>query len=156
MTDYLIRAATLDDVDALVHHRIAMFTDMGTPMDAGGLARSFRDWLLRALPAGHYLAWVIVERSGIVVGGGGILVLPWLPGPRDFGDRLPLVFNVYVEPSCRRLGLATRLMDTIHAWCREHEIQSIALAASEFGRPLYEAMGYRTSPNPFMFLSLEP
>ena len=32
--DYRIRPATLADVDVLVHHRVAMFTDMGRPIDA--------------------------------------------------------------------------------------------------------------------------
>jgi hypothetical protein len=42
MTDYRIREATLDDVDVLVHHRIAMFTDMGSPMDAQAVSLALR------------------------------------------------------------------------------------------------------------------
>jgi hypothetical protein len=45
-------------------------------------------------------------------------------------------------------------MDTIHAWCREAGVTSMALNTSRDGRPLYESMGYVASPNPMMFLSI--
>jgi hypothetical protein len=31
---YAVRPATLDDLEALVHHRVSMFTDMGVAFDA--------------------------------------------------------------------------------------------------------------------------
>ena len=37
--DYRVRPATLADADTLVRHRIAMFTDMGLPLDAPELDR---------------------------------------------------------------------------------------------------------------------
>ena len=36
MTDYRLRRATIADVEALVAHRVGMFTDMGVAIDAGG------------------------------------------------------------------------------------------------------------------------
>ena len=53
---YRIRAATLDDLDALVHHRIAMFTDMGIEVDAPALSRAFAAWLRAVMPLGEYRA----------------------------------------------------------------------------------------------------
>jgi len=55
--DYRVRAATLADVDTLVRHRIAMFTDMQVPLDARELDRAFRVWLAQMMPAGTYRAW---------------------------------------------------------------------------------------------------
>ena len=46
-------------------------------------------------------------------------------------------------------------MDTIHDFCRTAGISSLALNASEFGRPLYESMGYAVTSSPMMFLALE-
>ena len=54
----------------------------------------------------------------------------------------------------RRRGLARLIMDTIHAWCRDAGITSVALNASEDGRPLYESMGYQVAPSPMMFLTV--
>jgi hypothetical protein len=58
VNDYVVRAATLDDIDILVHHRVAMFTDIGTPFDASMVERTFREWVLGKLASGEYLAWV--------------------------------------------------------------------------------------------------
>jgi GNAT superfamily N-acetyltransferase len=80
-------------------------------------------------------------------------VLPWPPGPRNPGDRLAFVYNVYTEPAHRGRGAARQIMQTIQAWCVGRGIGSIALNASRFGRPLYESMGYQVSPNPMMFLN---
>jgi GNAT superfamily N-acetyltransferase len=127
---------------------------MGIEMDRTAVARAFRAWLATALASGLYRAWVVEAANGPVVAGGGITVLPWPPGPRDLGERLAFVYNLYVEPGHRRRGVARLVMEAIHAWCRDAGISSVALNASAEGRPLYEAMGYQVSPQPMMFLSL--
>jgi GNAT superfamily N-acetyltransferase len=151
---YTIRAATIDDADVLVRHRIDMFTDMGVPLDGAALDRSFRTWLAELMPAGTYRAWLVEDDTGAIVAGGGITILPWPPGPRYMGDRLAFVYNVYTEPAHRRRGLARLIMETIQAWCGEHGVTSIALNASRDGQPLYQALGYRESPSPMMFLPI--
>lgn len=151
---YRVRFATLADTDALVRHRIAMFTEMGVPLDAAVLDTAFRAWLADVMPVGTYRAWLVEGPDGEVVSGGGITILPWPPGPRYVGDTLAFVYNVYTEPPHRRRGLARLIMDTIHAWCRDQGITSMALNASQDGKPLYEAMGYAESSSPMMFLPI--
>jgi GNAT superfamily N-acetyltransferase len=152
--DYRVRVATLDDAHVLARHRIAMFTDMGVPLDAPELDNAFRAWLETTMPAGLYRAWLADTIDGQVAAGGGITIIPWPPGPRYPGDRLAFVYNVYTEPAHRRRGLAKLIMETIHEWCREHGIGSTALNSSRDGRPLYEAMGYAETPNPMMFFPI--
>jgi GNAT superfamily N-acetyltransferase len=151
--NYHIREATLADADVLVRHRIAMFTDMNVPLDAAALAESFRRWLAAEMPAGTYRAWLIESDDGQIAGGGGVSVLPWPPGPQYLGGRIAVVYNVYTEHAHRRRGLARRLMETIHAWCHGAGIASIALNASQDGRPLYESMGYQLPSSPMMFFA---
>jgi len=155
MPDYRIRPATLDDVEALVHHRIAMFRDMGTTMDAELVAPAFRDWVARMLVAGTFRGWLVETPEGEIVGGGGITVLPWPPGPMSTGDRLAFVYNIYTEPPHRRRGLARRVMETIHTWCRESGIHLVALNSSAEGQPLYESLGYQVRTNPMMIRELQ-
>jgi len=152
--NYRVRPATLDDMAALVRHRLAMFTDMDVPLDAAALDRSFRVWLTEMMPAGTYRAWLVETDTGEVAAGGGVSVLPWPPGPSYMGDKIGVIYNVYTEPAHRRRGLARRLMETIHAWCRDAGVASTALNASRDGRPLYESMGYRLPPNPMMFFAI--
>jgi GNAT superfamily N-acetyltransferase len=164
MLDYRIRSATHDDADVLVHHRVAMFKDMGVVFDADTLGNAFRRWLGSVMAEGTYRAWLVehhptsnqepLPRDGIVAGG-GITVIPWPPGPRYAGDRLAFVYNVYTEPAHRRRGLSRLVMETIHEWCRAEGITSLALNTSQAGQPLYESMGYVVTPSPMMFFALQ-
>ena len=131
-----------------------MFTDMGIPVDAPALDREFRQWVAAMMPAGTYHAWLVESEGAEIVAGGGLSVLSWPPGPRYMGTRIGVVYNVYTEPAHRRRGLARLIMETIHAWCRDARISSVALNASADGRPLYESMGYQLPSNPMMFLGL--
>ena len=147
---YGVRAATLGDLDVLVRHRIGMFTDMGVSFEPADLEKAFEAWLQRMMPNGTYRAWLVEDGNGGAVAGGGISILPWPPGPRYPGDRMAFVYNVYVERGHRRRGLGRLVMDAIHDYCREAGIQSIALNASQDGRPLYEALGYQVTSAPMM------
>ena len=151
---YRLREASLGDIDALVHHRIGMFTDMGLSLDVPALDASFRVWLADNMPAGIYRAWVMEAEDGTIAAGGGISILPWPPGPNDMGDTIAIVYNLYTEPAHRRRGLARQLMTSIHEWASTRGITSVALNASRDGQPLYESMGYQITPTPMMFLPL--
>ena len=61
---YRLRPATLDDVDALVRHRLAMFTEMGIAVHEATLAPAFREWLARLMPEGTYRAWLAETETG--------------------------------------------------------------------------------------------
>jgi GNAT superfamily N-acetyltransferase len=156
MPSYRIRPATADDVEVLIHHRVAMFTDMDVPLDRAALAAAFRQWVLRSMRDDVFRAWLAEDESGAIVGGGGITIIPWPPGPQYLNDRLAFVYNVYTELAHRRRGVARLLMDAIHAWCRDEGIGSIALNTSPAGRPLYESLGYKVTPNPMMFYAVQP
>ena len=155
---YRIRPATLDDLEALVHHRLGMFTDMGVPIDRPAIEDAFRRWVADAIPHGAYRAWLIEtdqEAGPRVVAGGGITVLTWPPGPFYLGGRVAFVYNVYTEPSHRRRGLARMVMDAIHGWCRSNGVGVVGLNASDEARRLYESLGYRPAANPLMWVDLQ-
>lgn len=140
---YRIRSATLADISHIVHHREQMFRDMGIECAYGSMLAAFEPWTREALASGLYRGWLAESGDGIVVGGAGMTILPWPPGPQDQSGRCGFVYNVYVAPDHRRQGLARRLMETLHAWCRDEGVRLIGLNASHAGQPLYEALGYR-------------
>jgi GNAT superfamily N-acetyltransferase len=150
---FSVRPATLDDTDVLVRHRIQMFLDMRVSVDRPMLASEFTRWLNDHVPTGAYRAW-LVHADTVVAGGGGATIIPWPPGPHYPGHRLAFVYNVYTEPPFRCQGVGRLVMETIHRWCRENGVTSVALNASEHGRRLYDALGYVVTANPMMFLSL--
>jgi GNAT superfamily N-acetyltransferase len=146
-----VRAATVDDIVALAHHRAAMFHDMGTlpayQMDA--LERATASYLRDAMPRGEYLAWVAEHSNGDprIVGGAGVQLRPILPRPRPGGDDLELgpeaiVLNVYVESPWRRRGVADTMMRALLHDLAARGIRRVVLHASDDGRRLYERLGF--------------
>ena len=151
---YRLREATLADADVLVHHRLAMFEDMGEPFDRAALDASFRDWLQTRMTADTYRAWLVEAADGTVVAGGGISILPWPPSPRNLGHAIAFVYNVYTEPAHRHRGLARMIMGAVHQSCARDGIRTVALHASQDGLPLYASMGYQSWPTPMMYLPI--
>jgi GNAT superfamily N-acetyltransferase len=149
-----IRTATVADVPHIVHHREQMFRAMGTTCDYAAMAEAGARWYSQAVASGGYRAWMIDHASAGVVGGAGVIVMPWSPGPTRLDPRCAFVFNVYVEPAHRGQGLARRLMEAVHTWCRDAGIERVALNASAAGEPTYQRLGYTVTPQPMMRLDL--
>jgi hypothetical protein len=59
MPDYRIRRATVGDASVLLHHRIAMFTEMGLTFDTAAVAAASARWLAEAVPSELYRAWLV-------------------------------------------------------------------------------------------------
>lgn len=155
MPNYRVRTATLADLDTLVRHRLAMFTEMGTTFDAPLIDGLFRAWLSEMLPSGEYLAWLCETAAGEVAAGAAITLLKWPPGPSPLRtERIAFVYNVYTEMPHRKRGLARLLMETIHAWCNEHGVGAVALNAAPAAQHLYRTMGYVDAPSPMKWKML--
>jgi GNAT superfamily N-acetyltransferase len=143
-TEAVIRRAHAGDAATIARHRAAMFRDMGDlpADDFAALCMTSEDWLAPRLANGEYVGW-LVEQDGVVVAGGGVLLREMWPVPGCCrAGRWAHVGNVYTEPSCRRQGLARRVMETILEWCRSQAIDHVTLAASREGRPLYEFLEF--------------
>jgi GNAT superfamily N-acetyltransferase len=151
---YSIRPATIGDIPSIVEHREQMFRDMGIPAEFEDMAAATTLWLQHAIPSHIYRGWVACTESGEVVAGGGLIVIPWPPGPMTTDPRCGFIFNVYTRPAHRKQGLGRRLMDAMHDYCRAEGIGRVVLNASTFGKPLYDAMGYVVAEEPMMRLRL--
>lgn len=151
---YRIRIATTADIPHIVEHRAAMFREMGIAAAFDEMAGATGAWLRHAIPSQTYRAWMAEDAQGHVAAGGGLLVIPWPPGPITMDPRCGFIFNVYTHPDHRQRGLARRLVEAMHEWCRSQGIERVVLNASVFGQPLYESMGYVTTNEPMMRLRL--
>jgi GNAT superfamily N-acetyltransferase len=139
-----LRRACPEEAAIVVRHRRGMFRDMGqadqSALDA--MEASSLPFFVAAMGDGSYVGWFVENAVGEVVAGGGVLITPWPSNPREFHLRRATILNVYTEPPYRRQGLARRLMEVILDWCRQEAFASVNLHASEFGRPLYEGLGF--------------
>jgi GNAT superfamily N-acetyltransferase len=142
MNEFLLRSATLDDVEHLLHQRYAMFLEMGFSQDdVRPAVAAARTYLTHALPAGSCHAWLALHEQQII--GGGFLVINDWPGvPGCVGPQYPWILNVYVEPEFRRRGVARLLMNQMIEYCRNAGFPFVALHPSADGKPLYEKLGF--------------
>src|SRR5438876_5704803 len=125
--EFIIRAATVDDVEVLARHRCEMFKDMGQLRQEHyrELAEASMSYFAEAIPAGEYVGWVVAprERPELIVAGGGMQLRRVLPRPTRTGEMQEpgpqgVVLNVYTEKEWRRTGLAELVMRTIIEWRR--------------------------------------
>lgn len=140
-----IREADLNDVNHLVHHRRAMFEDMGhrDPAVLHQIDQSSRKYFTEALRLGTYKAWLAETPEPRIVAGGGIVIANWPGFPGESLAKRAWILNMYTEPEARRFGLAKQLLQTMLDWCRSQGFRSVALHASPAGRPLYESLGFQ-------------
>jgi len=148
MEEYTLRPAGPADIPILVEHRKCMFRDMAAlkgeshseeALEVMGAA--FGAFIGAHFTDGSLSAWIF-EKDGQPVASGELLIVPWLPSPRDPVGRVPYVHNIYTLPEHRRRGLARRIMEVIIAHCREAGFTLVKLHASQEGRPLYESLGF--------------
>ncbi len=158
MDAYTLRQAGSEDIPTLVRHRQAMFRDMAalkgeshSPESLAAMGEAFAAFLREHFENGRLTAWII-EIDGKPAASGELLIVRWLPSPRDPLGRVPYIHNVYTEPGYRRRGFARRIMETIIQYCRDAGYPLIKLHASQEGRPLYESLGF--VPNNEMRLNL--
>lgn len=150
MTHYAIRQATVSDAAAIARHRVSMFRDMGQ-VPTVALAAELLERSTIALDAllceGAYVGWLAVTEDGGVLAGVGAHVKPQLPRVSHDGVAIvtaavPLVVNVYTEREVRGQGIARALMSTLMNWATSRGFDRVLLHASEFGRPLYQSLGF--------------
>lgn len=135
----------LADLDTIVEHRRAMFSEMGY-RDADALNRmsaAFRPWLEQKMRRSEYLAWFAGGSDGAVAAGLGLWLMDWPPHMIGTGRWRGNILNVYTRPESRRMGLARRLMDNALVWCRANDVSTVILHSSNDGRPLYESIGFQ-------------
>ena len=138
-----IREGTVADISEIARQRRRMCEDMNYS-DAEALSTMVTvtaDYLKKAIPEGSFRSWLACD-NGRVVAGGAVVIVPWPAHAYDLECRRATILNVYTEPEYRRRGIARQIMETMIRWCREEGFARVSLHASDYGRPLYESLGF--------------
>ena len=139
-----IRAATPDDLTAIVKHRRNMFRDdLGSGAAAlDAMERTSAPFIERGLREGWYHGWLAIANSRAVAGA-GVIVYAWPSNPKSPEQtQRAYLLNVYTEPAFRGRGIARRLVRKAIAWARQNGFSTLWLHASKAGRPIYSSMGF--------------
>jgi ribosomal protein S18 acetylase RimI-like enzyme len=140
------RPVSLSDLDLICRHREDMFRESNAPGRSDeslrAMTASFRVWIEPRLRDGSYFGY-IVEEDGAAVAGIGLMIIDWPPHPlHPNEDKRGYVLNVFVDPSHRKRGLATMLMDLGEAEIAKRGASYAILHATRMGRLLYEQTGW--------------
>ncbi len=159
---YIIRRASVEDAEVLAHQRTELWLAMKV-LSADAAESMTNESVLyfrEAVPDNSFIGWVIGLKNEPkkIVAGGGLSLRHTAPLPDKNGQTRPTsytahIFNVFVEPTHRKQGLARHIMQTIEQWCIENNVMMLTLNASDEGRPLYESLGYQQVNN-FMRMNL--
>jgi GNAT superfamily N-acetyltransferase len=141
---YTFRPVTPADAEIVAHHRVAMFRDMGALASdtESQFLQSSISWLQNLFAHQEYVGW-FATHEGKIVAGAGIHLRELMPLPESpYLGRWGHIVNVYTEPEHRRHGLARQLMKLALEWTAAQKLDRVTLVASQFGRPLYESLGF--------------
>jgi GNAT superfamily N-acetyltransferase len=141
---FSIRETSAEDLEEILLHRRMMFNDMGYRDESAldRMIKSSRPYIKRYLDDKTYRGWFAVAGDRIAAGA-GVLITDLVSGPLSPEQtRRPYVLNVYTYPEYRKLGLARKLMQTAIEWCRSEGFKILWLHASDYGRPMYESLGF--------------
>jgi len=122
-----------------------MFYDIGYRDDStlDRMVNSSRPCIARYLADRTYRGWLAIAGDGRVAAGAGVLITDLVSGPLNPEQtRRPYLLNVYTYPEFRKEGLARKLTDGAINWCRSEGFKIVWLHASQYGRPLYESLGF--------------
>ena len=144
---FTVRRATVEDAAVITAHRRAMFQEMRSAGEAvlDEMAARFTPWVEEKLASEEYLAWFAVASDGAIAAGAGLWLMDWPAHVVGKGQWRGNILNVYTERRFRRLGLARHLVEAAMQWCREHDVDTVVLHASEDGRAMYEALGFKAT-----------
>jgi ribosomal protein S18 acetylase RimI-like enzyme len=143
--EFQIRETGPEDLEEILAHRRRMFFDMGYNEESAleSMIRHSRPCIRKYLADGSYRGWFAVSPSGQVAAGAGMIITSLVSGPlRPEQTSRPYLLNVYTYPQFRKMGLARRLTEEAIEYCRKENFGILWLHASEYGRSLYESLGF--------------
>lgn len=139
-----VRPAGVRDIKTLVHQRHAMWSALGIrdrklheEADA-----TYSVWARKHLIDSSLKAWIVETDNGEIAGGGCLWLHPVQPRPGSRREVQPYLLSMYTEPSYRRRGVASIVVQEAIDWCEENRYERLLLHASESGRKVYRKFGF--------------
>jgi GNAT superfamily N-acetyltransferase len=137
------RRATAYDVPELVRLRGVMLASMGVDLESDPTWRErCAAALAEQLTGERFAAYVVEAPDGGLASCGVGWAEARLPSPGHDG-LVGHVGNMATDPAHRRRGLARAVLDALQGWFATQGVHRVELAATEEGRGVYEAAGFR-------------
>jgi len=139
---YTFREAGLGDINALVGLRADFMEGFG-PLDEKGREAlgNYKKFLLESMGDGSFAQW-LAETESEIAATGSVSFYRLPPTGRRPNGWEAYIGNMFTYPAHRRQGLAKEILHLLAKEARAAGCGTVALHASDQGRPLYEAFGF--------------
>lgn len=128
-----------------MRHRRAMERELGRGRTGGltDFARAYGRWQAGQIRKHRLIPYLAIDYDGHVCGSGSIWLREDRPHRRDLSVLTPRIHGVYVEPSARRRGIATQLVQEMLRWIRQQGYRKVILRTTSRAEPIYARFGFR-------------
>ncbi|MHA2021247.1 MAG: N-acetyltransferase family protein [Candidatus Thorarchaeota archaeon] len=146
----MIREATRDDAEWVLHHRLGMFRAMGEPKEfieeTSVLTKGYLegDWT-------RDYRYFLVEDKKEVIGGCGLSTFRLPPMVHQKTGIYTYLSNMFIEPEYQSKGIGRALLKHVIEVCKNENIGLIILHASVHGSHLFRSEGF-SGPEHLMHL----
>ncbi len=144
INQYEYRKATSEDIEELVKTRLIVLraaNQLAEDADMPIVEQESYVYYRRALETGEHIAYLVYD-NGKFIGAGGVSFYQVMPTYHNPSGKKAYIMNMYTAPEYRRQGIAFHTLDLLVNDAKEQGVSSIALEATEMGRPLYEKYGF--------------
>lgn len=141
---YDYKRASADDMDELVRTRIEVLraaNKLSNEIDMSQVRQESYAYYKRAIASEEHIGYLVYDGERFV-GAGGVSFYQVMPTYHNPSGKKAYIMNMYTVPEYRRQGIAFRMLDVLVEEVRKKGISSVALEATEMGRPLYEKYGF--------------
>lgn len=149
ITEYEYKKATPEDIEELVKTRqivLRAANKLAEDVDMPIVEQESYAYYRRALETGEHVAYLVYD-SGKFIGAGGVSFYQVMPTYHNPSGKKAYIMNMYTAPEYRRQGIAFHTLDLLVKDAKEQGVSSIALEATDMGRPLYEKYGFTNMKN---------
>lgn len=140
------RLATADDIDLLVSQRLDFIKVYDDNEKYVEIKENCYTYFNKAF-ANDSCDVILAEENGTCIGTGIVFYYDSVPSPFNITGKNAYITSMYVEPSYRRRGIGTEILERVIECVKKRGVKVIFLSASEMGRQLYEKRGFTDSKN---------
>ena len=142
---YLLRKATLNDVEKLIEFRIEFLKEIQESppnREIEEFQKSLKDFFLNKMKTNEFIAW-LAEFENEIIATSGLSFLQKPPHFINMTGKFAYIMNMYTKPEWRKKGIGSALLEKLFEEINNKGIQSVVLHTTPDGRALYEKYSFR-------------
>jgi GNAT superfamily N-acetyltransferase len=135
------RLGEIEDCEQLTELRLAMRKERDLTFSEDVLRINTLNFFRINIARGSHISFVC-EHNGQIIATAGLTLFEMPPTDKLLNGKVAKLMNMYTVPNYRRNGIATKMLEFVMEYAREHEYYKIMLNTSPMGKKLYENFGF--------------